>query len=164
MAVLVKEGETVVDLFAGVGPFSVLIGKRNPKVKVYSVDLNPDAVELLTSNVWVNKVENHVLPILADAGEIASTQLKGIADRVIMNLPETAIDFVDAACNAIKSQGGVTHFYGFVRSPDTIENLKQHFSELVEKNGRKVEVFLYSKSIRETAPFESQVVLDAKIV
>jgi len=164
VAVLVKDGETVVDLFTGVGPFSVLIGKSNPKVKVYAVDLNPDAVELLTSNVWVNKVENRVLPILADAREIATTQLKGIADRVIMNLPETAIDFVDAACNAIKSQGGVTHFYGFVRSPDTIENLKQHFSELVEKNGRKVEVFLYSKSIRETAPFESQVVLDAKIV
>jgi tRNA (guanine37-N1)-methyltransferase len=164
VAVLVRDGETVVDLFAGVGPFSVLICKRNPKVKVYAVDLNPDAVELLTSNVWVNKVENHVLPILADAREIATTQLKGIADRVIMNLPETAIDFVDATCNAIKSQGGVAHFYGFVRSPDTIENLKRQFSELVEKNGRKVEVFLYSKNIRETAPFESQVVLDAKIV
>jgi tRNA G37 N-methylase Trm5 len=64
----------------------------------------------------------------------------------------------------MKLQGGVVHFYGFVRSPDTIENLMQHFSELVEKNGRKVEVFLYSKSIRETAPFESQVVLDARIV
>jgi tRNA (guanine37-N1)-methyltransferase len=164
VAALVKYGETVVDLFAGVGPFSVLIAKRNPKVKVYAVDLNPDAVELLTSNVWVNKVENRVIPIFADAREITATQLKDTADRVIMNLPETAIDFVDAACNAIKPQGGVAHFYGFVRSPDTIENLKHHFSELVEKNGRTVEVFLYSKSIRETAPFESQVVLDAKIV
>jgi tRNA G37 N-methylase Trm5 len=105
-----------------------------------------------------------VIPIFADAREIVATQLKDTADRVIMNLPETAIDFVDAACNAIKPQGGVAHFYGFVRSPDTIENLKHHFSELVEKNGRTVEVFLYSKSIRETAPFESQVVLDAKIV
>ncbi len=164
VAALVQDGETVVDLFAGVGPFSVLIGKRNPTAKVYSVDLNPDAVELLKLNVRVNKVENHVFPMLADAREIAATKLKGKGERVIMNLPETAIDFVDAACNAIKPQGGVVHFYGFVRSPDTIENLKQHFSELVEKNGRKVEAFLYSKSIRETAPFESQVVLDAKIV
>jgi tRNA (guanine37-N1)-methyltransferase len=164
VAELVQDGETVVDLFAGVGPFSVLIGKRNSTAKVYSVDLNPDAVELLKLNVRANKVENHVFPMLADAREIAATKLKGKADRVIMNLPETAIEFVDAACNAIKPQGGVVHFYGFIRSPDTIENLKQHFSELVEKNGRKVEAFLYSKSIRETAPFESQVVLDAKIV
>ena len=164
VAALVQDGETVVDLFAGVGPFSVLMGKRNPKGKVYAVDLNPDAVELLTVNIRANKIENHVFPILADAREIAATKLKGTADRVIMNLPETAIDFVDAACNATKPRGGVVHFYGFVRSPDTVENLKQHFSELVEKNGRRVEAFLYAKSIRETAPFESQVVLDAKIV
>jgi tRNA (guanine37-N1)-methyltransferase len=164
VAALVQDGETVVDLFAGVGPFSVLMGKRNPKGKVYAVDLNPDAVELLKVNIRANKIENHVFPILADAREIAATKLKGTADRVIMNLPETAIDFVDAACNATKPRGGVVHFYGFVRSPDTVENLKQHFSELVEKNGRRVEAFLYAKSIRETAPFESQVVLDAKIV
>ena len=70
VAELVQAGETVVDLFAGVGPFSVLIGKRNPKAKVYAVDLNPDAVELLKVNVRVNRVENHVFPILADAREI----------------------------------------------------------------------------------------------
>ena len=154
----------MVDLFAGVGPFSVLIGKRNPTVKVYAVDLNPDAVDLLKVNVRVNMVEDQVLPILADAREIAATKLKGIADRVIMNLPETAIDFVDAACNTIKPQGGLAHFYSFVRSPETIGDLKQHFISQVEKNGRKVEEFLFAKSIRETAPFESQVVLDVKIV
>jgi tRNA (guanine37-N1)-methyltransferase len=164
VAVQVQDSETVADLFAGVGPFSVLIGKRNPTVKVYAIDLNPDAFELLKVNVRVNKVENHVFPILADAREIAATKLKGTADRVIMNLPETALDFVDAACNVIKPEGGVAHFYGFIRLPDSIENLKQGFSELVKKNGRQVEAYLYSKSIRETAPFESQVVLDAKIV
>ena len=163
VASLVQAGETVVDLFAGVGPFSVLIGKRNPKVKVYAVDLNPDAVELLKVNVRVNRVENRVFPILADAREIAATQLKGLADRVIMNLPETAIDFVDAACQTLKPDGGVIHFYAFIRSPDTTENLKQRFSQAVEENGRRVEAFLYGKSIRETAPFESQIVLDAKI-
>ena len=164
VAVQVQDGEVVADLFAGVGPFSVLIGKRNPTVKVYAVDLNPDAVELLKVNLCVNRVEGRVFPILADAREIAQTKLKAAADRVIMNLPETAIDFVDAACNAIKSEGGVVHFYGFVREPDLIENLKHRFSELVERNGRRVEAYLYAKSIRETAPFESQVVLDAKIV
>jgi tRNA (guanine37-N1)-methyltransferase len=164
VATLVQEGETVVDLFAGVGPFSVLIGKRKPKVKVYAVDLNPDAVELLKVNVRVNRVENRVFPILADAREIAAAKLKGSADRIIMNLPETAIDFVDSACNVIKPEGGVIHFYGFVRAPDSIENLKQRFSETVEKNSRKVDSFLYAKSIRETAPFESQIALDAKIL
>ncbi len=163
VASLVRTGEVVADLFAGVGPFSVLIGKRCPEAKVYAVDLNPDAVELLKINVRANRVDNRVFPVLADAREIAKGKLKGAADRVIMNLPETAIDFVDAACNAIKPSSGVVHFYGFVRSPDSVGSLKQRFTEAVEKNGRKVETFLYSRSIRETAPFESQIVLDAKI-
>jgi tRNA (guanine37-N1)-methyltransferase len=164
VATLVGYGEVVADLFAGVGPFSVLIGKKNLTAKVYAVDLNPDAVELLKVNVKINKVEEQVFPILADAREIAQTQLKGAADRVIMNLPETAIEFVDAACNAIKPTGGVVHFYGFVRQPDTIDELKQRFSQLVEKHGRRVDAFLVARSIRETAPFEAQVVLDAKIL
>jgi tRNA (guanine37-N1)-methyltransferase len=163
VASLAQPSELVVDLFAGVGPFSVLIGKRCPEAKVYAVDLNPDAVGLLKINVSANRVDNRVIPILADAREIALGKLHGVADRVIMNLPETAIDFVDAACNAIKPKGGVVHFYGFIRSPDSIGNLEQRFSEAVERNGRKVEAFLFARSIRETAPFESQIVIDAKI-
>jgi tRNA (guanine37-N1)-methyltransferase len=163
VAALVEAGEVVADLFVGVGPFSVLIGKMCPEAKVYAVDLNPEAVELLKMNVRVNRVDSRVFPICADAREIAKTELKGVADRVIMNLPETAIDFVDAACNVIKPEGGVVHFYGFVRQPDTIENLKQRFTAEVERNGRKVESFQLARSIRETAPFESQIVLDAKI-
>jgi tRNA (guanine37-N1)-methyltransferase len=159
----VEAGEVVMDLFAGVGPFSVLIGRRKPKAEVYAVDLNPDAVELLKVNVRTNRVDSRVFPVCADAREIAVGKLKGVADRVIMNLPETAIDFVDAACSAVKPAGGMVHFYGFVRSPDSVENLKQRFTEAVEHSGRKVAAFFYARSIRETAPFESQIVLDAQI-
>ena len=163
VASLVQSGETVVDLFAGVGPFSVLIAKKNPRVKLYAVDLNPDAVELLKINARVNRVDNRVFAIQADARQIAKGKLNGVADRVIMNLPETAIGFVDSACQVIKPQGGVIHFYGFIRKPDTIAEMKLRFSTAVRDSERKVVEFLYAKSIRETAPYESQVVLDAKI-
>ena len=163
VASLVKADETVVDLFAGVGPFSVLIAKNNPIVKVYAVDINPEAVELLKTNIRVNRVENRVYPILGDTRQIAAKRLNGIADRAIMNLPETAIEFIDAACKTLKPKGGIIHFYGFIRQPDSIEEMQLRFSSAVEKTGRKVEAFLYAKSIRETAPFESQIVLDAKI-
>ena len=163
VASLVQPTETVLDLFAGVGPFSVLIGKKNPTVKVYAVDINPEAVRLLKVNVRVNRVENRVYPVLGEAGQLAAAELKGSADRLIMNLPETSIKFVNAACQAIKPQGGEIHFYAFVRSPDSMDNLKIRFSQAVEKTGRKVKTFLYAKGIRETAPYEFQVVLDAKI-
>lgn len=164
VSALIESGETVADLFAGVGPFAVLIGKLCPEAKVYAVDINPDAVELLKINARVNRVESRVFPLLGDARELAKGKLYGVADRVIMNLPETAIDFVDVACQSVKPSGGVVHFYGFIRKPDTIEDLQARFTRLVEAQGRKVNGFKYAKSVRETAPFEQQVVLDAQIV
>ena len=164
VASLVQNGETVVDLFAGVGPFSVLIAKDNETVKVYAVDINPDAVELLKRNVRLNRVENRVFPVLGDARQAVENKLLGVADRVIMNLPEKAIEFVDAACDAIKPNGGVIHFYGFNRMPDSIEDMQNRISKVVEERGRKVVKFLFSRTIRETAPHEGQVVLDTQIV
>jgi tRNA (guanine37-N1)-methyltransferase len=164
VAELVQKGETVVDLFAGVGPFSVLIAKRVADAKVYAVDINPDAVEFLKKNVRLNRVENRVFPILGDAKQIVENELSGIADRVIMNLPERAEEYVDAACNAMKPSGGTVHYYGFVRLPDSLEALKLRFSEAVEKAGRKVDRSLFAKTIRATAPYEWQVVVDAKIL
>jgi tRNA (guanine37-N1)-methyltransferase len=164
VASLVQKGEIVVDLFAGVGPFSVLIAKKNATAKVYAADINPDAVKLLKMNIRLNRVENRVYPILGNARQIVEHKLRGVADRVIMNLPEKASESVDAACKTTKPAGGIVHFYGFIRLPDSIENMQSRFSEAVEKAGRKVDKFLFAKTIRETAPYEWQVALDAKIL
>jgi tRNA (guanine37-N1)-methyltransferase len=164
VASLIQEGEMVVDLFAGVGPFAILIAKTHPNVKVYALDINPDAVELLKKNVRANRVQSCVVPIFGDARQVVPDKLSGVADRVIMNLPESAAEFVAVACEAVKHAGGVVHFYSFVRAPDTIEALEKRFTEAVEKIGRKVEQFLVAKAVRETAPYQWQVVLDAKIV
>ncbi len=164
VASLVQKGETVVDLFAGVGPFSVLIAKTVEDVKVYAVDLNPEAIGLLERNARLNRVENWVFTILGDARQIVEDKLLGVADRVIMNLPEKAMEFVDTACRALKPAGGIIHHYGFIRQPDSIENMTQRFVDAVETTGRRVDAFLFAKAIRETAPYECQVVLDAKIL
>jgi tRNA (guanine37-N1)-methyltransferase len=164
VASLVKKGGTVVDLFAGVGPFSVLIAKNNAEAEVYAVDMNPEAIKLLERNIRFNKVENRVIPIQGDAKQTVEERLMGIADRVIMNLPEKALEFVDTACKAIKPAGGTVHYYAFIRLPDSLENAQQRFSRAVEKAGRKMNAFLFAKTIRETAPYEWQIVLDAEIL
>jgi tRNA (guanine37-N1)-methyltransferase len=163
VALLVEEGETVVDLFAGVGPFSILIAKTHENVKVYAMDVNPQAVEFLKKNVRLNRVEGKVHSIFGDAKQIVNQRLSGVADRVIMNLPEKAIEFADAACEAIKPSGGIVHFYSFVDSSNTLENVKLSFVGAVEKSGRNVEKILFSRFVRATAPYEWQAVLDAKI-
>ncbi|MCX8153164.1 MAG: methyltransferase, partial [Candidatus Bathyarchaeota archaeon] len=164
VASLVSKNEVVVDLFSGVGPFAVLIAKKNDEAKVYAVDINPDAVALLKRNIRLNRVENRVIPIQGDAKQVIEKQLAGIADRVIMNLPEKAIGYVDVACKALKDAGGIIHFYCFIRRPNSLEEMKLCFSNAVEKTGRKVAAFLFARSVRETAPYEQQMVLDAKII
>ena len=163
VASLVQENETVADLFAGVGPFAVLIAKKHENVKVYAVDVNPDAIEFLKRNIRLNRVENRVYSILGDARQVVGERLSGVADRVIMNLPEKAIEFVDTACDALKPVGGIVHFYGFINAFSSIENLRSCFTEAVKKSGRRVERIMSSKYVRATAPYEWQIVLEAII-
>ena len=163
VASLVKEGETVIDLFAGVGPFAIQIAKTHENVEVYAIDVNPDAVEFLKRNIRLNRVEGKVHPILGDAKKVVEERLAGVADRVIMNLPEKAIEFVDVVCKAIKPAGGIVHFYSFVSASGSLETMQLRFTEAVEKFGRKVEKMLFSRLVRATAPYKWQAVLDAKI-
>jgi len=164
VASLVKENEKVVDMFAGVGPFSILIAKTHENVRVYAIDINPSAFELLNKNIRLNRVENKVHPILGDAKQVVKDRLKGTADRVIMNLPEKAIEFLDAACETLKPEGGTIHFYTFAKASNSIENLKIRLQKEIEKAGRKVKKFLFSRSVRETAPYEWQIVLDVEVL
>lgn len=163
VAALVEGNETVVDLFAGVGPFSVLIAKDKPGVKTFAIDINSEAVKLLKNNIRLNRVEDRVIPLYGDARHVVEEKLSGVADRVIMNLPEKANEFVDVACKALKPSGGVIHYYGFARLPDSIESKKMIIAQEVKKNNRELNTFLCEKTVRETAPYEWQFVLDAKI-
>ena len=159
----VKEGETVVDMFAGAGPFSVLIAKIRSDVKVYAVDVNPDAVRCLEKNIKANGVLGEVLPILGDARTVVHGKLRGTADRVIMNLPEKAIKYVDVACEALKPEGGTIHYYEFSEGADATEAAKKHLTEAVSKADRAISHFVSSRTVREVAPFKWQVVVDAII-
>ncbi len=163
IASLVKKGETVIDLFAGVGPFSILIARTHEEVEVYAIDANPHAIEFLKRNIRLNRVEGKVHPILGDAKQVVKERLSGIADRVIMNLPEKAIEFVDTTCEALKPTGGIVHFYSFVNATNSLENVKLRFKETVKEYERKVDKILFSRLVRATAPYEWQAVLDAKI-
>ena len=159
----VKEGEIVIDMFAGVGPFSILIARKRENVKVYAIDVNPDAVELLKRNVAVNRVEDKVMPILGDVGQVVREQLIGVADRVIMNLPEKAIEYVDVACKAIKLEGGIIHYYEFTNAPDPLEPARVRLTEAINQTNRKIKKTLLAKVVRATAPFTWQVAVDAEI-
>jgi len=159
----VNEGETVVDMFTGIGAFSVLIAKKHDKVKAYAVDLNPEAIKYLEKNIVANRIQGKVIPILGDIRKVVKAQLIGVADRVIMNLPESAIEYVDVACKTLKPEGGIMHYYEFAKSPNPLENAKVRLTEAAKKANRSISKVLFAKTVRATAPFEWQIVLDAQI-
>ena len=163
VASLVEEDETVLDMFAGVGPFSLLIAKKHKKVHVYAVDKNPEAIQLLKKNIIVNRVGAKITPILGEAKQIVAERLKGSSDRVIMNLPEKAIEYVDAACEAIKPEGGIIHYYEFTSAPEPLETAEIRLREAMKQTNRELKEILYSRIVRGTAPCTWQVVVDARI-
>ncbi|MCL1811859.1 MAG: class I SAM-dependent methyltransferase family protein [Methanomassiliicoccaceae archaeon] len=107
IASLVKEGETIIDMFAGVAPFGLVICKRaRPKI-VYSIDINPEAERFVRKNMQMNHIGN-IVPITGDAAEA----VEGLpdADRVIMNLPQTADAFLMNALSKTRP-GGTIHLH-----------------------------------------------------
>ena len=152
----------MVDLFAGVGPFSIQSAKKHEDIRIYAVDVNPDAIALLKKNVAVNRVAKQVVPILGDARQVKE-ELMGVADRVIMNLPETAIGYVDVACDALSSEGGIMHYYEFTKDSEPLETASIRLTEAVRRSNRKVKNILFAKTVREVAPYTWQVVVDAEI-
>lgn len=117
------DGEVIVDMFAGVGPFSVSIAHRR-QVTIYAIDINPDAIYYLKKNMELNKVSDKIIPISGDVKEVLKN--KNInADRIIMNLPGTAYQFLETATSHLK-EGGILHYYEFSTDYDrSIERIKK---------------------------------------
>lgn len=116
-------GDAVCDPFAGVGPFAIPAAKKG--VLAYANDLNPDSYKALEVNVKLNKVGSFVQafnedgrqfikeslkrlqslgetverPAKAHKGEKAKTEVINVPQtfaHYVMNLPESAIEFLDA--------------------------------------------------------------------
>ncbi len=160
IARLVKPGEVVTNMFAGVGCYSIVIAKHSGVKKVYSIDKNPAAVKYMRDNIRINKVAARVVPIQGDAGEIIRRYLGGRADRVLMPLPEFARDFFDVALLALKRRGGVIHFYDFGEEPDLFGPSLEFVREAA--SGRKIEP-IEKRILRSYAPRIYHVVLDLLI-
>jgi len=159
----VQPGETVVDMFAGVGPYSILIAKRQPRSIVYAVDINPSALKFLRSNILANRVVANIRPTRGDVREVIRSTLSGIADRVIMNLPGDAASFINEACLSLKETGGVLHFYSFESSEEPGQAAAAKLGQAVQASGRKLNSILTTRVVKAVAPYRVQVAVDAVV-
>lgn len=103
----IEPGEQVIDMFAGVGPYAIRAAMAG--AEVVAVDINPEAAQYCRENAERNDVSEQVTVIEGDIEEIVDSY-RDWADRLIMNLPHTAADYLDTASELAGTSCRV-HYY-----------------------------------------------------
>lgn len=162
IAQLVRPGEIIANLFAGVGCYSIEIARHSQAKRIYSIDINPVAYEFMIENIRINRVGDRVVPILGDCREIVKKSLRGVANRVLMPLPELGQEYFPTALEALKSSGGIVHFYDYGNEPDPFGPSAKFVSEQASAHGFSAHV-LNQRKVRSYAPRCYHIVLDVKL-
>ena len=159
----VQPGECVVDMFAGVGPFSILIARRLEDVQVNAIEANLEAAKLIRENAKMNRVQDRVRVWPGDARAVIKGNLLGIATRVIMNHPSQARDFVEPACETLGRDGGILHYYTFADGLDSESKARKELTNAIDSSGWTIENLPTTHKVRGVAPMKWQIAVDAKL-
>ncbi|MCK4319349.1 class I SAM-dependent methyltransferase family protein [Candidatus Micrarchaeota archaeon] len=157
---LVKDGEVVLSLFAGVGPYPLVIAKERD-VEIYAVELNPDAVEYLKKNIEINKLKGKIHPIKGDVREVVPKQLRRKGDRVIMSLPMKGSEFLEECVKGAK-EGGIVHFYTLLSRGEKPDEIFKRIQKAAENTGRTAGILNWKK-VRPYSPSKIQIVIDFRV-
>ena len=160
IANLTHDGEIIINMFGGIGMFSILAAKIS-KCTVYNIDINPNASLLCEKNIELNKLKGKVISLNGDSVKIIQDKLQNLADRVLMLLPERSDEFLETAILATKNNG-IIHYYSHIHADKKQDAAK--FSEEHYLNNSKVESkILNSRIVRPVGPRFYQTVVDVQI-
>ncbi len=160
LATFVKENEVIVDMFAGIGYFSLPIAIHSNVKRIYSIELNPLSYNSLVENINLNRLEDRITAINGDSKiEVIKLSNSGVkADRVIMGVFPAPKDFIQEALTVAKEGGTMYHYEG-VADKEEFMDLFREFEQIAEKAGYSCE--LKSKRfVKSYGPNLYHVVLD----
>ncbi len=154
---LVKKGETVTDMFSGIGYFTIPIAVHSKAEKINAIEINPNSHHYLLENIKLNNInKNRINPILGDCN-IETPKYK--ADRIIMGYVKTTHHYLNSAINGLKNNG-ILHYHETVPEKlietRPLENIKK------AAENREVELINIQK-VKKYSPGVWHVVIDAKI-
>ena len=128
IAKMVRDGEHVLVMFAGVGPFAFVIAKAK-RVDVVGVEWNPVAITYFNDNIHLNKrLKGHITSVLGDVRDVIPNQYPSWADRIVMPLPKTADDFLNIAIVGARD-GAFIHTYTFMNEETWKHDVSRWASE-----------------------------------
>jgi tRNA (guanine37-N1)-methyltransferase len=159
----VRSGEIIVDMFAGVGPFSIMAAKLGKAKKVYGIDINPEAVSFMLQNIMMNDLRGKVSAILADSASTPAQLLEHVADHIIMNLPKESLPYITQACDFLRPEGGLIHFYTITSEKASAEAIVSLLKARVENSGRTVKAIKFMRDVKTVAPREKQLAIDLEV-
>ncbi|MEM4280871.1 MAG: class I SAM-dependent methyltransferase family protein [Candidatus Caldarchaeum sp.] len=139
MRSLPRRGEVIVDMFAGVGQFTVPLAKSQAE-KVYAFEINPEAYRYLVENLKLNKVEHRVTAFLDDCRNAPSYGLEASANRVIMGYFPGTLDYLPTALKIVKVEGGYIHFHELAKPVDGWKDLYERCRAIADRQGFKLEL------------------------
>ncbi len=151
---LAKSNETVVDMFSGIGYFSIFLAEKVKKV--YSIDINPVAIDFLRKNAWLNNVENKIEILQGDCRKFSSL-LENTADRVVMGYLHDTEKFFPHALRIAKSKA-IIHFHRAMKIGE-IEKIEKKLISMAKKEKVKIR-FLKFVKVKSYAPKVWHMVFD----
>ncbi len=156
----VKPGEKVLVMFSGAAPYPLVIAKHSQASMVYGIEINPLAHQFALDSVALNNLQNKIRIFEGDVRKILP-RIKDTFDRIVMPLPKTGEEFLDAALPKVK-KGGVVHLYAFL-AEEEISAYKKKVKGVCEKLGRPVRI-LRAVKCGQFSPRVFRVCLDLKLV
>jgi len=159
MALISNSQETVVDLFAGIGYFTIPIAVHSKPRRIYACEVNPVAFEFLRKNIVVNNVSDVVEPLLGDNRLVAP---QGCADRVLVGYLQQTDRFLPVAFDCLREGKGILHYHGFASMAAHPDDVVRKVKDAAEEHGRRA-TLLMIKKIKSYAPGIDHVVLDLRI-
>ena len=160
LSTLIKRGEIVVDMFAGIGYFSLPIAKHSPVEKIYSIELSLESYKFLVDNIKINNLGDKIIPINGDCKiEVLKLSESGIkANRVIMGVFPAPKEYIKEALSLVNDKGTIYHYEGVVEKEKYITLFKD-FNKIAQKEGYKCELKSY-RFVKSYGPNLYHVVLD----
>ncbi len=157
-----KPGAKILALFAGVGPFPIVLAKHQPSVQIAAIELNPQAVKYLANNIRRNGMGGIIEPIKGDAHAVVRKRFKKWADRILMPYPNAAHQFLADAFYAAKP-GCTIHFYTFAKEERAFEEAEAIVQTAAAKAKRKIQI-IGRRIVLPYAPRVVQVALDFRVL
>ncbi|MGC8586172.1 MAG: class I SAM-dependent methyltransferase [Candidatus Micrarchaeia archaeon] len=156
---IAKDGENIMVMFAGVGPFAIEIAKTHKNANIVAIELNKKAYEYMNRNIMLNKVPN-VKAVLGDVRKV-SMRFKGFADRIIMPMPKSSMLFLDEAYTVAKKLAFL-HIYTFAPSKDSLPYVQEKIDAFAKKRKIRIRLLRY-RIVRPYSAAEVELVLDLEM-